>query len=500
MLVQCGTGVERGRVVDCFDVGVLTETVPPGLVDEVVEVAGCRERRVRLLPARVVVYCVLGLCLFSGGDGVVAPGYRAVMRILVDRWRDVFAGCVVASGSALTRARARVGVKPFAMLFERVCGPLAVVESAWSHAFGLRLVAWDATTVQVADSCGNAGEFGYHGRSSDCLVGQGPRRARGGAAVGANPLVRVAMVIECGTHAVIDAVFDGVAKASEHVLVRRLIGSLRAGMLLLADRNFPGFELWGLCAATGADLLWRVQKTFVLTPIETLPDGSYLSIVPTPRESMRLSNLRRRNRCDIPRKGHRVRVIEYTITTETGNGHTRSEPFRLITTLLDPSHAPAAELAACYQQRWESENSYNCLKPRLIGRDRTLRSQTPEGVTQELYAFLIVYQALCRLRTEAANTAQLDPDRISFTITIRAVRAHLTLRLTPEQNLQQARHAVIETILQDKLSHRRKRTSPRQRTPHPGKYPNKRRDQPQPSTKTTHKLQLTKHPPANTNP
>jgi hypothetical protein len=51
------------------------------------------------------------------------------------------------------------------------------------------------------------------------------------------------VLIECGTHALVDAAFDGVTKASEHKLARRLLHALDAGMLLLTDGNFSGHEL-----------------------------------------------------------------------------------------------------------------------------------------------------------------------------------------------------------------------------------------------------------------
>ena len=54
--------------------GVLTGEISPGVVDEVIGLAGCREKRRRLLPARTVVYFVLGLCLFSGADSTGAAG------------------------------------------------------------------------------------------------------------------------------------------------------------------------------------------------------------------------------------------------------------------------------------------------------------------------------------------------------------------------------------------------------------------------------------------
>ncbi|RZB14395.1 hypothetical protein StrepF001_38630, partial [Streptomyces sp. F001] len=76
---------------------------------------------------------------------------------------------------------------------------------------------------------------------------------------------------------------------SEHKLARRLLASLRPGMLLLADRDFAGHELWGLVEATGCHLAWRIKKNLVLPPLWVLPDGSYVSILPTPAEGQRLA-------------------------------------------------------------------------------------------------------------------------------------------------------------------------------------------------------------------
>src|SRR5215211_7936410 len=66
------------RLSDHISIGVLTRVFPPELVDRVVAEAGRTERRQRLLPARVVVYYVLGLALYSHAS------YEEVMRMLVD--------------------------------------------------------------------------------------------------------------------------------------------------------------------------------------------------------------------------------------------------------------------------------------------------------------------------------------------------------------------------------------------------------------------------------
>jgi hypothetical protein len=248
------------------DLGVLTVEITPELVDEVIELSGCREKRQRLLPAVAVVYFVLGLCLFSGADSCAPPGYRSVMRWLTNGLRHLH-GLALPTSSALTRARQRLGSKPLELLFDLRRGPLASEDTAGTFAFGLRLVAWDGTGIDAADTPENAREFGV--------------------TQGGNPQVRLLALTECGTHALLDAAFDGVTKASEHKLARRLLHALGPGMLLLADRNFAGHELWGLVTAAGADMAWRIKKNLVLPPIKILPDGSFLSIMPTPADSLR---------------------------------------------------------------------------------------------------------------------------------------------------------------------------------------------------------------------
>jgi hypothetical protein len=488
---QSDTSRSSASYLDQIDVGVLTAVVPPELVDEVIGQSGCQEKRHRRLPTRVVIYFVLGLCVFSAADRFGPPGYRAVIKMLARRWRGRFSGAAHVSSSALTQARQRVGSKPLQLLFDRVRGTTSTTAQPWSHAFGRRVVAWDATAVQVPDSPANAAAFGYHGhgtsRPTDAATGSAPHGSVGGA----NPQIRLMTLIECGTHAVIDASFDSFTRASEIALANQLLASLTPGMVLLADRNFLSYPLWTCAAATGADLIWRVKSDRYLQPTKHLPDGSYLAVLARPDEARRLTRLRMRyGRDEIPRDGQPVRVIVFTLTVHTSTGQTRTESYRLVTTLLDPDEAPAADIAALYHQRWESENSYSQLKPRLIGADVVLRSRTPDGIAQEIYAFLIIYQALTALRVEAAIIAHVDPDQISFLITIRAVRVDITNH-APRNPVHRHR-TLMKEMISDRLGPRRPRTSPRQRIPvtH-GKYAQKRRDRPQPTAKITIEIQLT---------
>jgi hypothetical protein len=102
--------------------------------------------------------------------------------------------------------------------------------------------------------------------------------------------------------------------------------------------------------------------------------------------------------------------------------------YRLVTSILDPEAAPAVELAALYHQRWEIETTLDELKVHQRGPGAVLRSKTPDGVGQEVWAHLLVHYALRALMHDTAVDHDLDPDRLSFTATLRIVRRHTITR------------------------------------------------------------------------
>ena len=445
--------------------GVLAEHVPTGLIDEVLHATGRVQQRIRRVPARVTVLFILGLALFSG------VGYRGVWRELLHSG-GVAAG-PVPSSNALTQARRRVGVAPLRELFIRLRGPRALDAAPGAFLAGLRLVAWDGTQLDVPASAANDAVF---------IPGRG---RKGVAAFGK---VRLMTLIEVGTHAVIDAVF-GVE--SEQVLAARLAPSLQPGMLLLADRNFPSWKLWTHCAATGTQLLWRVKASRLLPRIATFSDGSWLAALPQPGTR--------------GRSGAWVRVIEYTVTVATTNPQTgqvtaRTELFRLLSTICDPQLATAADLAECYRERWESENGYQELKTFQRGARTVLRSTEPDGVYQELYAYLITYQAIRSLIAAAAAAGdRVDPDRLSFTVALRAVRRWITTAATASPTvLAAATTAVLTEISQDQHQ-RRNRSGPRAVKRSQASYPAKRHATQQTFTPVDYHIGLTPDPVTCTN-
>lgn len=375
----------RDRLPDRVAIGVLTRTFPPELIDEVVDEAQAREQRKRSLPARLTTYFTLAMWLWR------EHGYEEVLRQLIDglSWSEDMGPdeADVAWSGSITKARARLGPEPLRLLFARVAGPVAVPGTPGCFWRGLRLTAIDGTTMDLPDSPANREAF--DGPSND-------------AGQGLFPQIRLLVHTECGTKALLNAVFDGYRRA-EQTQAFDLLTTFSPGTLVLADRNFLSWKLWRDAAATGADLLWRVGEKFTLPVITRLPDGSYLSQLKPPRKA---------DGDPVP-----VRIIEYTVTTrDIANDHiTTSELFCLATTLLDPDTWPIEEIPALYHERWRVETLLKAVKTELRGGPQVLtRSQSPDGTRQEIWAMLCLYQALAHLISDAARHHRVDPDRISF--------------------------------------------------------------------------------------
>jgi hypothetical protein len=379
------------RITDYISLGVIAKTFPPETVRTVLAATRTASRRQRDLPAHVVVYYVIALALY------MQSSTREVLRCLLEgvQWlRGPSATVKVAGKSGISKARTRVGWQPLQQLHDQLVHPIAIpaTKGAWYRRW--RLVSLDGSTLEVADEAGNAQAFGR------------PAASRGATAF---PQLRFVALVENGTH-VLFGTRCGPYAVGETTLAAEVLAGLHPGMLCLADRLFFGYALWTQAAATGAALLWRGTQNLRLPCEQRLPDGSYLSRI-YPSEQDRRHG----------RQGVGVRVIEYQLAGVPG-----AEPvYRLLTTILDPAAAPAADLAALYHERWEIETAFDELKTHLRGARIVLRSKTPDLVRQEFYGLLLAHFAVRGLMHEAALTAGEDPDRLSFLHTVRVIRRKL---------------------------------------------------------------------------
>jgi hypothetical protein len=360
-------------------------------IHEVLEQTNRASIRERDLPAHVVVYYVMALALY------MRSSYREVLRCLLEgvQWLlNPSAKVKVAGKSGISQARSRLGVEPLRQLYNAVVAPIAEkrTKGAWYRQW--RLVSLDGSTLDVADTAENDKAFGRPGAS------------RGSSAF---PQIRFVALLENGTHVLWGAHMDRYS-THELSLARKVIPWLRQGMLCMADRFFPSYELWRAAAKTEAELLWRTRQNARLDVEKRLPDGSYLSHIYA-------STTDRRKK----RKGIVVRVIEYRLKDVPD-----AEPvYRLITTILDPELAPAKELAALYHERWEIETTLDELKTHLRGAQIVLRSKTPALVAQEFFGLLMAHFAVRGLMHEAALKADEDPDRLSFLHSVHVVQRRM---------------------------------------------------------------------------
>ncbi len=373
------------RLEDRISVGLLAKTFPRDRVEAVIEATGTRERRNRLLPAWVVVYYVLALALFMDmGGGRVMDRLSGALR-----WAGQGVLVPGVSQEALSKARARLGTAPLRLLFEQVAGPLATPGTAGAFWRGLRVVSLDGTTMDVQDTAANWEHFG----------GPSTKDAEGTVLRGGFPQVRMVALAECGTRTLIAARLGAYA-TGEKTLTGGLIERLDATMVVLADRNFPGYQLWSDAAATGAALVWRIGANFSLPIDEVLADGSYLSRLKVPKAQKSAGA-----------EDVKVRIVSYHLTDDASEA---SDTFTLATTLLDPDTAPSLELAQLYHDRWQIETAFASLKSGLKGNGVVLRSKKPAGVEQEVWALLCVYHCICELICAAATLSSQDPLRVSF--------------------------------------------------------------------------------------
>jgi hypothetical protein len=385
------------RLADHISLGVLTAHFPLELVEQVLVETERVSERERALPAHLMVYYAIALGLYAD------VSTREVLRCVVEgaRWLgDATTLGTMPTKSGISQARTRLGAAPLEALYREVAVPVAQAGTHGAWYRGWRVMSLDGTTLDVGDTVANARTFGR------------PASSRGANATGAFPQLRLMGLLENGTHAICGAEL-GSYHTSEVTLAAAVVPRLAREMLCLADRGLLSFDLWRRAAATGAALLWRAGATLTLPIVERYADGSY-------RSELRWNSLSK----SPERTPIAVRVIEYTLP----RARTAETSYRLVTSILEPARAPAAELAALYHERWEMETAFDELKTHLRGSQRVLRSKTPELVRQEAWGFLLAHFALRALMHEAALGAlprARDPDSLSFTHALRVTRRTL---------------------------------------------------------------------------
>jgi hypothetical protein len=405
------------------------QAVPLAEVQAVLAEIGVCEQRARKLNMLVTVLVTIAMNIYSRAS--IGEVMRKIAQGLRYIWPDP--DYALPNDSAISQRRYQLGARPLVALFHRVCQPLATPDTSGAFLFGLRLMAVDGSTENIADTAENVAAFG---------------RFHAGRGDSAFPQVKAVYLAECGTHAIVDAGFWP-CHTSERVGGLRMLRSVGPGMLVMWDSGFHDFDMVQLAVDRGAQVLARLPAHVKPQLVRRLSDGSSWATI-RPSEYAR----RTRGECLL------VRIIEYTITDP--NLPHAGEVHRLLTTLLDSQRYPAVDLACAYHERWEIELVIDETATHQRLADRPLRSLKPVGVIQELYALLIAHYAIRYLMHQAAVQADLDPDRLSFTQALAVIQAAIPeFQMTAPELLPRLYARMLNDLAARPLPERRLRTNPR---------------------------------------
>ena len=301
----------------------------------------------------------------------------------------------VPGDSAICYRRQQLGGRPLVALYHQVAQPLATPRTPGAFLGAYRLVTLDGTTFALPDTPALRRTYGSSANQHGA---------------GSYPHLRAVLLVECGTHAILDAGCWPYA-VGEPTGAHRLVRSLTPDMLVLLDCGLHSYDLLTAIQAQGAHVLGRIASNRTVQKQTVLPDGSWLVDLWPPDQggSRHLPPLR-------------LRLIEYTIDDPQADG----QVYRVLTTLLDADAYPAHTLAVTYHERWEGESTLDEVKTHLDLPQQPFRSQTPLGVVQEFYGLVLAHYLVRALMHASAVEADLDPDRLSFVHAVRVLRRYLS--------------------------------------------------------------------------
>lgn len=410
-----------------FSVEALATQVPASMVSEILALTDKASKRVRDLPADLVVYLVIALGLWRSLSipnvyKRLRDGFRGRLR-LKKKHRPPF-------NPAFTQARDRLGERPLRLLFRRMAAFLSRKFAPLHLWKGLIVLAIDGTTAKAPDSPANRRTFGA------------PRSHRGKSGY---PFVRIVGLIAAYSHLVLAAAVAGWS-TGENPLTLQILPSIPSGALVLLDRGFFSYRLlWGILGRKSHFLI-RLRKRLRIRKLKRLGPGDWIArgLVP--------AALRRKNP-DLP-PDLLVRLIHYRVAG--------FRPSTLVTSLLDPDAFPAAELVLRYHDRWEIELAYDESKTHMASTPVLFRSQTPERVRQEAWGLLIAYNLVRAVMAQAAQNADLSPLRLSFVDSLQCVLRYIGLMAQASfYELPELYRALLREVAACLLPPRRHRRNPR---------------------------------------
>lgn len=258
------------------------------------------------------------------------------------------------------------------------------------------------------------------------------------------PIARVVAQLSLGTGGVLDAA-TGPRKgkaASEHALLHDPLPSLDEGDVLLADRYYCSHVTLALLQARGVDAVFQQHQCRRTDFHKGQRLGSRDHVVVWSKPKQKPQWLDQAPFDALPET---LRVRE----THAGGKV-------LVSTLLSPSQASAAELKVLYKQRWNAELDLRNIKTTL-GLER-LTCKTPSMNEKQWLAGLLAYNVIRLLMAQSAQLADVLPRQLSFKHALQMWLAWSQRAMPPDE---EHHHTLLRLIAQRRVGSRPGRIEPR---------------------------------------
>jgi hypothetical protein len=237
------------------------------------------------------------------------------------------------------------------------------------------------------------------------------------------PLLRMVSIACLASGAVADFVVYS-QRSHDLQLFDQLRPDLRRDDLLVGDRGLCSYAQLSLLQAAGVQALFRLHqgrpgngRRSRLKPIKKLGKGDWL--VQWKRTATKPKYMSQEDYQRLP-ETLTVRIIKVKVTAPG----MRTRSLVLVTTLLDPSIYPAAEIAELYLQRWRVELTFRDLK--TVMQMEVLRCKSPKMVHKEILLHFIAHNLVRLLMQEAALVWSVPLQRISFKGALDTFREYLS--------------------------------------------------------------------------
>lgn len=399
--------------------------LPAGELERLIRDYGGKYRERVYAPLRT-----LGLFI---GQALSADGacQDAVARNLSERTARCAPKCSLNTGP-YCKARRRLRLALVVALLHAVARRLEQGQPAGWRWQGRAVKLVDGTTVSMPDTPANQAEFPQNGVQQPGL---------------GFPLARLVAILSLGTGAVLDwAMGPCQGKDSgEEALFRQLLGALEPRDILLADQLYCSYWMVAMLKARGVDVLMRkkVHRACDFRRGKRLGRGDHIVQWRRPQRPAWMGP-----------EAYAAMPETLSVREVRINGRV------LVSTLVDPRSAAAAQLERLYASRWNIEVDLRSIKAEM-GMD-ILRCKSPDMIRKEVAVHLLAYTLVRAVMAQAASLAQVLARTLSFRGATQVLNAyHQQLRHSAGLRLRLMMAHVVGALSELHLPWRPDRVEPR---------------------------------------